>query len=93
MPQSVLPVNASRRFSVVSLAFSADDGWMTVLHDIHGRFTLVFLPGLRDAVYRNCFLEDAVSTVFLIPKDIQNHLLTEHELFAWDLNVLASEGL
>ena len=58
---------------------------MIVLDNVHGRFTLIRFSCFGDAVDRNGFLKDAVTTVFFVPQDIHDHVLAEAEILSGDL--------
>ena len=66
---------------------------MIVLDNVHGCFTLIHFPCFGDAVDRNGFLEDAVTTVFFVPQDIHDHVLAEAEILSGDLNFLRLQRL
>lgn len=72
---------------------SADDGWVVVFDQIHGRLALVYLTGLGNAIYSDGLLEDAVAAVFFIFQNTHNHGFAEGQVFAWDLDILFSQGL
>ena len=66
---------------------------MIVLDNVHGCFTLIHFPCFGNAVDRNGFLEDAVTTVFFVPQDIHDHVLAEAEILSGDLNFLCLQRL
>ena len=56
-------------------------------------FALIRFSRFGDAVDRNGFLEDAVTTVFFVPQDIHDHVLAEAEILSGDLNFLCLQRL
>ena len=72
---------------------AADDRRVAVLDKVHRRFSVIRFSRFGDAVDRNGFLEDAVTTVFFVPQDIHDHVLAEAEILSGELNFLRLQRL